>query len=221
MPRLYGPKRRKYAPRPYTEEEMRLIWEILNERGTTMQRLAVAIGEESGLRIGEVCRLLPEDIDRRKQRIFVRLPTKTGSTRSVPYFEKTRKYLADWDSERDRGCGFLLYNQRNGPLDEQDLRRGLLRTFEDGSTERVFANFEFHRLRHTMATQLSDNGADLAVIMATGGWSTPDSVLNYTEVSANTVVNSYHSAMRRIRESAGRGFTSTESLEEFAQGRKP
>jgi integrase/recombinase XerC len=60
---LYGLKRRKYPPRPCTEEEMRLIWEILNERGTTMQRLAVAIAEQSGLRIGEVCRLLRRDVD--------------------------------------------------------------------------------------------------------------------------------------------------------------
>ena len=44
-------------PRPYTQEEVRQIWQILEERGDTLAKLAVAIGEEAGLRLDEVANL--------------------------------------------------------------------------------------------------------------------------------------------------------------------
>jgi Phage integrase family len=90
---LYRHQRLKRAPRPCTEEEMNLTWGTLDERGDALSRFAVAIGEESGLRIGEVSRLRVQDADVRAQRVFVRLPNKNNRERWVPFGDKTRRYV--------------------------------------------------------------------------------------------------------------------------------
>ena len=50
-------------PRPYTQEEVRQVWQILQERGDALAQLAVAIGEEAGLQIGEVANLRLGDVN--------------------------------------------------------------------------------------------------------------------------------------------------------------
>jgi hypothetical protein len=67
-----------------------------------------------------------------------------------------------------------------------------------------------------MATQLSNHGAGLAVVMMTGGWVTPDAVLNYSRMSPEAIETSYHEAMQRAKKSSAQGSKSTISLEEYS-----
>ena len=55
IPRIHGRLCETHLPRPYSEAEIAEIWALLDQRGNTRARLAVAICGESGLRIGEVC----------------------------------------------------------------------------------------------------------------------------------------------------------------------
>jgi integrase len=151
----------KRLPRPYTEEEMQFIWSLLNLRGTTAIRLAVAIAEESGLRIGELCNLRTSDIDIKRQRLFVRLPNKTMVEAWVPFSDKTVKFLEAWSAERDPKLphDFLLCGPYGTPFNRKTLHaamsRILCKTYQGHKfNDEGLEKWSTHKLRHTMATRL-------------------------------------------------------------------
>ena len=205
--RIHNVKRPERLPRPYSEDEMRAIWELLDKYGNSRVRLACAAGEEGGLRIGELCNVHVADVNIKKQTIFVRTPNKTMRERSVFIGDKTRKYYEAWMKERDPSCGhdYLLHNTKNRPSKPNalhlELRRVLCKWERQGkwkikANEDGLDNFNFHRLRHTMATRLMAGGADAAAIMSQGGWVTSKSMCGYSRVDDEQARRSYNKAMQ-------------------------
>lgn len=204
--RFHSRKKPKRLPRPYTEEEMKRIWQLLNSRGTPVTRLAVAIAEESGLRIGEIANLRVQDMDLARQRLFVRLPNKAMTEAFVPFHKKTRKYLKKWLLERDSSVGhdYLLYNEYGRPFHRNALHHTLCRVLcktargkkvnDDG-----LDSWSTHRLRHVMASRLARGGANAAAIMALGRWATYSTMCGYAGVDEETKVDSLHRAMERAK----------------------
>lgn len=202
--RVRVPKRK---PRPLEDDELELTWQILKERGNARLRLAAAIAEEAGLRIGEICRLRLSDIDPKRRRLFVRTPNKTMEERWAFFSEKTLKYYEEWMQERDACCGhdFLLHNTRGNPCLVSALgpefRRTLCKEFRGKKIhETGFDHWSTHRFRHTMATHLADGGADARVVMASGGWKTFEAMGGYTRVNPDVARRGYDEAMKRSRE---------------------
>lgn len=226
---LHHKKKAKHLPRPLSNDELNLAWEILLERGDARLRLAFAIAEESGTRIGEICRLHVSDIDAGSQRLFIRLPTKNNRERYVHFGHKTAKYLREWLAERDPTCGhdMLLYNyaKRKSPFDTNTLGRAfsrvLCKTYLGKVVhDRGFDRWSTHRLRHTMATRLVAGGADAAVVMAAGGWIDPDTMAGYVKIDESQAKQGYVMAMRaaeKQQQEAPR--TRVLSLAEFSERR--
>jgi integrase len=176
----------------------------LDKRGTLQQKLAVALGEEAGLRISEVRNLRISDIDMQGHRIFVRVPNKTDSERWAFFHNKTRRLLCQWLNKRDRGCGhdFLFLNTQNRPLNADRLADQLRRVLAGGkpaARERKQAgapdHFTFHRLRHTLASRLADKGLNPTVIMNLLGWKSYSMFLNYSHLHPQNVRRLYEEAM--------------------------
>jgi integrase/recombinase XerC len=201
---LHRKKKEKRLPRPLSADELKLAWELLCERGDARLRLAFAIGEESGMRIGEICRLRVSDVDATGHRLFVRLPNKTNTERYAHFGPKTARCLAAWLAERDPSYGTdsLLYNYAKStkPLTPSSLalafNKVLRRNYEGRSHERGFEKWSTHRLRHTMGTNLAAGGADAAVIMGAGGWVDPDTMAGYVKVNQEQAKRGYEEAMR-------------------------
>src|ERR1700733_8709685 len=61
--KFHGERRPHYLPRPYTAEDLGLIWRLADERGNNRIRAVLAIGEQAGLRLGEIFRLREQDVD--------------------------------------------------------------------------------------------------------------------------------------------------------------
>lgn len=193
-------------PRPLSNEEQKLAWDLLHERGDARLRLAFAIGEETGMRIGEIGRIRLSDVDASGHRFFVRLPNKKNRERYAWFGPKTAKYLTEWLAERDSACGHdhLLYNysHRKTRFTTKSLgaafSRVLCKSYKGKLLhERGFDKWSTHRLRHTMATNLVAGGADAAVVMAAGGWIDPDTMAGYVKVNESQAKHSYEAAMRR------------------------
>lgn len=226
LAQLHHPIKERRLPRPYTEEQLKNIWRILQKRGDALSRLAVAIGEETGLRILETANIRLPDVDRKAHRIFVRLPNKTMQERWVPYHEKTRRYLEDWLKERDSSCthDFLFHNIRGGPMTHTSLWRHLRVIFDGYITklrktyDEVFVGFKYHRLRHSTASRLANYGIDAATLMAVDGWRSWDTMYGYVKIQPETVQVSYQDARKEIRK-ASREESNPRvlSLEEFGQ----
>jgi len=203
---LHQQKKPQHLPRPLSDGEQKAAWEILHERGDARLRLAFAIGEESGMRIGEICRIRLSDVDTSGQRIFVRLPNKKNRERYAFFGAKTATYLREWLAERDSSCGHdhLLYNywHRKTPFNTGSLGRALSRVLcktyaGEALHERGFDKWSTHRLRHTMSTNLLAGGADAAVLMAAGGWHNADTMAGYTKINDSQAKHGYERAMRR------------------------
>jgi site-specific recombinase XerD len=165
------------------------------------------VAEESGLRISEICRLQLEDIDLASQRLFVRLPNKTMTERWAFFSSKTVHFFHEWMAERDpkTGHNHVITNMIGGPASPQSLhdefRRTLCKTYHGQTIHEIgLDKWSTHRLRHTMASNLASAGADLATVMAAGGWVTTDSMAGYVEIPVERVRRGYEEAMRISRE---------------------
>ena len=204
QPRMHGLVKPERVPRPLKDQAMARIWRTLDRRGTLQQKVAVALGEEAGLRISEVCNLRMSDIDMQGHRVFVRVPNKTDSERWACFHRKTRRLLREWLSKRDPGCGhdFLFLNSLNHPLNADRLAnqlRHVLAGGKPGSRDRRQAdasdNFTFHRLRHTLASRLADRGLSPTVIMNLLGWKSYSMFLHYSHLHPRKVRRLYEEAM--------------------------
>ncbi len=104
IPRRHYQNARGSEPRPYNDPQLAALWALVEASDKYELMLAFAIGEECGLRIGEVANIRLSDVDLRAQKIFVRLPTKNGRTRSVPFHDRVKKYLGLWLARRSVHC---------------------------------------------------------------------------------------------------------------------
>jgi len=207
LPRLHNCRKGYRQPRPLSHEEVELCWKLLRDRGDACVRLAFAIGLESGLRAGEICRLEISDIDPVQQRIRVGLPTKTMRERTAFFGERTRECLTAWMHERSHHCGHrkLLHRPSGRPFTVASLHDALARvvckTFKGKQLHDIgLERWHTHRLRHTMATNLVNAGANTATTMAAGGWTDYQAMCSYAAVDPRVSQRGYEDAMRRAQE---------------------
>jgi integrase/recombinase XerC len=197
-----------HMPRPLEDEQLDFTWDLLNKRGNARLRLAAAIAEEAGLRIGEICRLRLQDVDLTRQRLFVRLPNKGKRERYAFFSEKTKRYYAEWMKERkprENNEDHLLHNTRGQRCTVhslgQEFSRVLCKTFHGKArNEEGWDKWSTHRLRHTMASHLVSAGANAATVMEAGGWKTYEAMCGYARVDSEVARRGYEEAMKRVQE---------------------
>jgi integrase/recombinase XerC len=208
IPMIHRKRMPRRAPRPLEDEQVEFTWKLLNERGNPRLRLAMAIGIETGARIGEICRFRLKDINIKGRRVFVRLPNKGKKERWANFSDLTVKYYAEWMAVRDPDCGHdqLLHNTRGNPCTHQALRKEFNRTLCKSTPRRKKTHttgvdkWSMHQLRHTMASTLASAGADANVIMAQGGWASLEAMSGYTRVDDDLAKRGYEQAMRLSKE---------------------
>jgi site-specific recombinase XerD len=216
IPRIHSQRGAPAAERAYVDRDLNAIWACVEETGKLELLLAFAIGEECGLRIGEVCNIRLSDVDTSAQTIFVRLPTKNKRTRTVPFHAKVIKYLDLWLAQRDALCptDHLLHNTAahcfTGIHIDSWFKSRLCKLTEPA------ASFKFHRLRHTWATRLMNNGMDLATLKELGGWESWNSMQRYIKVLDTTVRSQYEAAYARLEQKAESDQDEAISMVDFA-----
>jgi integrase/recombinase XerC len=204
---MHHSKQSRRHPRPYSDEEMDRTWHLLNTRGHARLRFAAAMGEETGLRISEVCNLRLEDIDIAANQCFVRTPNKSNRGRTAFFSEKTKFFYEEWMKHRrqDVEHDYVLHGEQGKPSYSRGLRREfnlvLCMTYHgEPANDTGFDRWSFHRLRHTMASRFASVGADAATVMATGGWTTFKAMEGYAQLAGETTRNEYQAAMCRMEE---------------------
>lgn len=206
IPRFHSRTKATLLPRPFSKEEMAQIWTLLNQRGTLQTKLAVAIAEESGLRISELCNLRVQDIDLKRMALFVRLPNKTMKEAWVPFHERTYELVTEWLAKRDKNVAhdYLLHNELGRAYNNQSLHKAIskavCKTFKGVKyNEDGLDSWSTHRLRHTMASRLVAAGADAATVMAVGRWDSFENMCGYALVDHKVAARGYHEAMERAK----------------------
>jgi integrase len=213
IPRFHTQTQVTRLPRPYDSKDLALIRSLTQDSADLCVRLAVAIGEESGLRISEVCNLHLSDVDIEKQHLFVRLPNKTKRERLSPFHNRVKEALDAWLKERPLvGHDFLLVGTGGIPLRLHTLRSRLNKLLcGPGKLDA----FSFHRLRHTAATKVHPY-MDAYSVMQTFGWQSEKVMQGYTRLLPEAVREAYSRAMDKVElDDAGQEGQQPQSIEDF------
>lgn len=149
---------------PFTEEEISILWNMLeqSENPTMIRDMLILI--YSGLRIGEYIALDADDIDIESHIVTVRAAKTRAGRRHVPISDKT---LALWKSVRDE----REVRQDISPKREYAIFSSSMRT---ACQEIGISVHRPHDTRHTTATMLRLAGVDPYVTKIILGHSTND-----------------------------------------------
>jgi site-specific recombinase XerD len=143
----------------------------------------------SGLRVSELCGLDLASLDLEARAVVVW--GKGAKERRVPISEPSARALRRWLTLRDEvvdpagDAGMALFgNERGRRLTPRDVRRIVDRRSPSPTHP--------HALRHTFATHLLDNGADLRAVQELLGHSDVATTQRYTHVSRERLRSAYN-----------------------------
>ena len=156
----------------------------------------------SGLRASEVVNLTIQDMNLSQR--MLRVLGKGNKQRMVPmtkacqqsiqlYLKDVRPHLIK-DLETSKVSNQLFLNHLGRPLTVRGLEYILKQLSRKSGQE---GPFHPHQLRHTFATQLLDNGADLRTIQTLLGHATINTTQIYTHVSKEALQKEYRAAHPR------------------------
>ncbi|MEL7446280.1 MAG: tyrosine recombinase XerC [Pseudomonadota bacterium] len=200
-PRLRGPRIKKGLPRPVTPDDAENIADLVSGLPDedwigARDRAVLLLMYGAGLRIAEALSLKGSDAPLSET---LRVTGKGGKQRIVPILPITReaieKYtdLCPWKITPDQA---LFKGAKGGPLSAGMVQKAMARArkalgLPDTATP--------HALRHSFATHLLGNGADLRSLQELLGHASLGSTQIYTKVDAATMLENYQSAHPRAK----------------------
>lgn len=180
MEDLKAPRSTQKPPKVLTKEEVERMLDLPDLR-TEMGVKNKAILElfySSGLRVSEICNLDLEDF----LGDSIRTTGKRGKTRTIPMTDPAIKAMKAYlDEYRNKEDGPLFLTHHGLRLNRQRVSEMVGQYARQIGIKGVTA----HTLRHSCATHLLDEGADIRFIQEVLGHSSIGSTQRYTHLSSN------------------------------------
>jgi integrase/recombinase XerC len=201
---LGTPRTHKALPAALTAAQARAVLEAAATRaddGSPVGLRDVAILEllyATGIRVGELCGLDVDDVDRHRR--VVRVFGKGRKERTVPYGVPADRALGHW-LERGRpalvvsGAGAALFLGARGRRVDQRAVRAMVHARLADVPEAP--DLGPHGLRHTAATHLLEGGADLRTVQELLGHASLSTTQLYTHVTSERLRQAYRLAHPR------------------------
>ena len=193
------PKIPKRLPKYLEQNEMALVLEqpSASEDTGIRDRAILELLYGAGIRVSELVGLDLESIDTAYS--YVRVYGKGGRERIVPVgkaaVSAVCRYLAvsrpRWDCNQIKA---LFLNQQGGRLSDRSVRNIVRKYCLAAGTKEIVSP---HGFRHSFASHLLDNGADLRVVQELLGHKKISSTQIYTHVSRSKLRKIYHLAHPR------------------------
>jgi site-specific recombinase XerD len=189
----------KPLPRHVRQSDLDLFFMVITKK---RDRAIFMLMLRCGLRVEEVANLSLDDIDYQCSQIVVRCGK--GNKDRTTYFST------------DAGSALAVYLRIRPPTREQKVFlvekgtykgkplsvRGIQKRMEYYSKKST-TSITCHQLRHTMATQLLNGGADIVAIQELLGHSQIELTMRYSRLSSLKAQHDYYQAMDRIMEKGG------------------
>lgn len=185
---LEQPKVPQRLPKVMTMQE---INEILNQDLTKIQRVMLELLYGCGLRVSELVNLKINNYELKGK--FLECTGKGSKDRIVPMGNKACEAIRDYLNERD----FLIkkFNLATKQLLINDKGKNVTRqevyTFIHEQGKKIHKAISPHTLRHSFATHLLENGADLRVVQELLGHSDVSTTQLYTHISKKRLKEVY------------------------------
>jgi integrase/recombinase XerD len=164
---LLPPRAEQHLPETLNEQEVVSMLQAIDTQ-KMLGRRDLAILElfyASGLRLSELCNARLENMNLDDG--FIRVTGKGNKTRIVPVGGKAREALRDYiknerpDLVKSKTSSWIFLSIRGGSLSAERVREVVKQRARNAG---VVKNVYPHLLRHSFATHLLQNGADLRVI---------------------------------------------------------
>ncbi len=182
---LQPPRRPERLPRYLTEEEMHHLFDAVKE--SPRDSAIVHVLAFCGLRVGELCHLLLEDLEFERNVLHVR-SGKGDKDREVVMEDRTRAAIDRYLTERTlTGTA----NPRLFPVGPVTVERIVRRAAQAASIPRRVTP---HMLRHTLATALLSRGCDIRYIQKLLGHASVATTQIYTHVDTQSLREAYQRA---------------------------
>jgi integrase/recombinase XerC len=199
---IRSPKNERRLPSILQEDEVRRLLEFSlsadeSPPASIRDRAIFETLYSSGLRVGELVGLNWRDIDEELGMVMVRAG-KGNKDRLVPLGEPALDALKKWKTampvawEHD---GPVITNLRGGRLTTRSVEMILQRRIEAAGLN---TGVTPHGLRHSFATHMLANGADLRSIQEMLGHASLATTQRYTHVSVNHLKEVYRRAFPRV-----------------------
>ena len=196
------PKAPKTLPRHLRPGEVESLIEAPEGDGPLVRRdrAILELLYAAGLRVSELVGLDWTDVDLSAR--VVRVMGKGSKERMVPFgrpaAEALRGWLEVWDGVRGPGeeGDPVFLNHQGGRLTDRSVRRVIDKWVEAAAVAR---GVHPHTLRHTFATHLLENGADLRAIQELLGHSSLSTTQRYTHLEVERLLAVYRGAHPRAR----------------------
>lgn len=188
---LPNPKKEKHLPGFMYENEIEKLFDSLDKDAKMYER-DLAILEllyATGMRASELLGLKIDDIDFNHGLLKVR--GKGNKERVLPFGEHADQALKDYIDKHGaviEANGRLWINYRDGPLTDRGLRYAI-----DMMVKKSAGDFHLHphKIRHSFATHMLNNGADLRAVQELLGHESLSTTQKYTHVSKEQLRKTY------------------------------
>jgi len=196
---IRSPKNMRGLPSILQQDEVRRLIEVAPDDTTPAAARDRAIFEtlySAGLRVSELVGLNWRDIDEELGMVMVR-SGKGNKDRLVPLGEPALDALLKWRRAMPiawEPSGPVIVNLRGGRLTTRSVELILQRRIEAAG---ISASITPHGLRHSFATHMLNNGADLRSIQEMLGHASLATTQRYTHVSVNHLKEVYKRAHPR------------------------
>ena len=196
---LYHPKKESRLPRFFYEEELTALF-AASEGDDNQSIRNMALLEllyATGIRVSELTSLRLQDIDFTLD--IIRVMGKGRKERYVPFghyaHEALQRYITETRAKLVKSeHSHVFVNLRGGELTARGVRFILNEMVKKANMHGVIYP---HMLRHTFATHLLNNGADLRTVQELLGHSSLSSTQVYTHVTKEHLRNTYMNAHPR------------------------
>ena len=200
---INNPKTDKRLPRVLYKEQVEEIFKQNRNRTDELaerDQAILSVLYYSGIRASELCAITLQNINLRQR--YIRIIGKGNKERMVPFSEECKndieKYMKHsrvvFLSHTKMTPNQLFLTKDGNPLTVRTLER-ILDAIETKTG--MFVNLHPHVLRHSYATHLLENGADLRIIQELLGHESINTTQIYTHVSEEAMVDTYHKAFPR------------------------
>jgi integrase/recombinase XerC len=188
------PKQEKRLPRFIYPDEIESLFESIDTSTVLGRRnhLILEFLYGTGVRVSELCDVQLKDIDYFQD--LVKIHGKGGKDRMVPLHQTLIDAIADYvlttrkDLLKQQEYKALFLNHRGQPITPRGIRMVVNKILlESGENLKISP----HTLRHTFATHLLNNGADLRSVQELLGHAHLSSTQIYTKVSKETLKDAY------------------------------
>ncbi|EGQ1312317.1 tyrosine recombinase XerC [Staphylococcus pseudintermedius] len=197
---LVHPKKERYLPTFFYTEEMEALFQTVMQDAHKglRDRVILELFYATGIRVSELVSLKTEDVD--LEMCWIKVLGKGGKERIVPFGEFCRQsieqYLAEFAPIHNVQHPYLITNLKGQPITERGVRYVL-----NDIVKRTagVTSIHPHKLRHTFATHLLNEGADLRTVQSLLGHVNLSTTGRYTHVTNQQLRNVYLQAHPRAK----------------------